>query len=204
MTIVSVILLWDDWCIQNIYDFTSLFLFLHVAMASCDSFLRILFPHLDRFRHCDSTCTYSEWSQWQRVPNSNVNVAKSRCNSGQAYSERRSQSASERGCNPKLETQKVCKYLCNFIVCKCIYVFACVLYMYPAGILDREDTLIYSLGLGSTGYDYSIITPPPSPPSNTTRRKRNNHLVEYRCPANETDGFICPSRGIQSPIHVNE
>ena len=35
-----------------------------------------------------------------------------------------------------------------------------MLYMYPAGILDREDTLIYSLGLGSTGYDYSVITEP--------------------------------------------
>ena len=95
-------------CIQNSYNLTSLSFFLYPALASCDSFLRILFPYLAHFSHCDDTCTYTEWSQWQRVPNSDVNVAESTCNSGQAYSERRLRSASERGCDPKNETRQVC------------------------------------------------------------------------------------------------
>lgn len=80
--------------------------------------------------------------------------------------------------------------------------------MYPTGKLDREDTLIYSLGLGSTGHDYSIVNEPilqgpvspPTPPSNTTRRRRQT--IEYRCPDRGTDGYICHSLGIHAPIHV--
>ena len=65
----------------------------------------------------------------------------------------------------------------------------------PAGVLDRVDRLIFSLGLGSGGYDYSVITEPapvspaPTSPSNTTRRRRQTQ--EFRCPANGRNGEIC-------------
>ena len=81
-------------------------IFQHTGLPHCDSFLRILFPHL--FKHCDGTCTYTEWSQWQRVPNSVVNVAKSNCSTGEAYSERRTRTAPESGCDPESETRQVC------------------------------------------------------------------------------------------------
>jgi len=72
--------------------------------------------------------------------------------------------------------------------------------MYPAGELDLEDSLIYSLGLGSTGHDYSTNTLSPSPPSNTTRRRRQS--IEERCPNSGTNGYICHSIGIHEPMHV--
>ena len=75
-----------------------------------------------------------------------------------------------------------------------------MLIIYPAGVLDRVDKLIYSLGLGSTGYDYSIteiadITVDFADTagvatSNSTRRRRQSQ--EFRCPANGTTGEICP------------
>ena len=80
--------------------------FLHTGLLRCDSFLRILFPQL--FKHCAGSCTYTEWSPWQRVPNSVVNVAESNCTTGEAYSERRTRTASESGCNPESETRRVC------------------------------------------------------------------------------------------------
>jgi len=90
----------------------------------------------------------------------------------------------------------------------CVYIFVCVLYMYLTGELDREDTLIYSLGLGSTGHDYSIVTEPipqgpvspPTSASNTTRRRRQT--IEYRCPHLGTNGYICDHLGIYAPIHI--
>ena len=83
-----------------------LYIFLSPGLPGCDSFLRILFPQL--FTHCAGSCTYTEWSPWQRVPNSTVNVPISNCASGEAYSQRRTRTASESGCNPESETQRVC------------------------------------------------------------------------------------------------
>ena len=71
-----------------------------------------------------------------------------------------------------------------------------MLIIYPAGVLDRVDRLIYSLGLGSTGYDYSVINAEYADIAsketllNITRRRRQSQ--EFRCPANGTTGEICP------------
>lgn len=78
----------------------------------------------------------------------------------------------------KLKHDKSVSTYISIVACSLSkYLHVYVLYIYPTGILDREDTLIYSLGLGSIGHDYSIVTEPgtgplPSPPSNTTRRRR--------------------------------
>ena len=64
-----------------------------------------------------------------------------------------------------------------------------------SGVPNQVERLIFSLGLGSGGYDYSPInepapvSPAPTSPSNTTRRRRQS--LEPRCPANGTNGEIC-------------
>ena len=88
--------------------------------------------------------------------------------------------------------------------------------IYPSGVPNQVERLIFSLGLGSGGYDYSPInepappapvspapvspapvspapvSPAPTSPSNTTRSE------EPRCPANGKNGEICsdPPRGL--------
>ena len=71
----------------------------------CESNLKLLYP--EWFAHCN--CSYSDWSEWQLVEESVVDVPTSQCDSGQAYSESRTRSALGDGCN--LETQKrmICK-----------------------------------------------------------------------------------------------
>ncbi len=53
------------------------------ALRSCDSRLRILLPHL--FKHCD--CRYSDWSEWEQVPNTIGTDVSGTCESGQAFIE---------------------------------------------------------------------------------------------------------------------
>ena len=63
----------------------------------------------------------------------------------------------------------------------------------PAGVPDQVDKLIFSLGLGSGGYDYSATNEPVHPaltsPLSSTRRRRQGQ--EPRCPANGRNGEIC-------------
>ena len=79
--------------------------------------------------------------------------------------------------------------------------------IYPSGVPNQVERLIFSLGLGSAGYDYSPITgpapvspapvsPAPTSPSNTTRRRRQTQ--KPRCPANGLNGEICktPPQGL--------
>ena len=78
----------------------------------------------------------------------------------------------------------------------------CIAILHSVGVLDRVDRLIFSLGLGSGGYDYSPInepapvSPAPTSPSNTTRRRRQSQ--ERRCPDNGRNGEICldPPQGL--------
>ncbi len=76
------------------------------APLDCDSNVRIILPQL--FTHC-SSCSYSEWSKWQFVSDSIVDVPRSQCDSGQSYSESRSRSAIGDGCYPETETRVICK-----------------------------------------------------------------------------------------------
>ena len=70
----------------------------------CESNLRLLYP--ERFAHCD--CSYSDWSEWQFVDGSVVDVPTSQCDSGQAYSESRTRSAIGDGCISEKETRVNC------------------------------------------------------------------------------------------------
>lgn len=93
---------------------TSLFLAGGLAAPlPCDSNLRIVLPHL--FSHCE--CQFSEWSEWENVPDTVVNVSTAVCNSSQAYDERRTRSAIGQMCEPVSETRQVCKFsLTSFLL----------------------------------------------------------------------------------------
>lgn len=73
------------------------------AQLPCNSQLRILLPHL--FTHCE--CKYSDWSDWEHVPNSVATDATGNCSSGESYEEKRTRSAF--GCQTEEETQSVCE-----------------------------------------------------------------------------------------------
>ncbi len=85
-----------------------------VDLEYFESQLRILFPEL--FTHCTG-CQYSEWTEWQFVKDSIVDVPTSQCDSGQSYSESRNRSATGNGCVSETETRVVCKL---FVVVKCV------------------------------------------------------------------------------------
>ena len=76
------------------------------VQLSCNSQLRLVLP--DLFAHC--SCSYSEWSAWEAVPNSVVRVPTSQCRSNESYSETRTQSAIGQGCRSRTQTRSVCKY----------------------------------------------------------------------------------------------
>lgn len=76
------------------------------SSLSCDSQLRIVLPSL--FTHC--SCSYSDWSAWEAVPNSVARVPLSQCGSGEAYNETRSQSVIGQGCQPRTENRIICKF----------------------------------------------------------------------------------------------
>ena len=76
------------------------------VQLSCDSQLRLVLPAL--FTHC--SCSYSEWSAWEAVPNSVVRVRTSQCRSNESYNETRTQSAIGQGCQSRTQTRSVCKY----------------------------------------------------------------------------------------------
>lgn len=73
---------------------------------NCNSQLRLVLPAL--FAHC--SCSYSEWSAWEAVPNSVVSVPTSQCRSNESYNETRTQSAIGQGCRSRTQTRSVCKY----------------------------------------------------------------------------------------------
>ena len=81
----------------------------------CDSYLRYVYP--EYFTHCDSeqadqpVCSYSEWSEWETVNNSTVDVPTSQCGSGHAYNESRTRSAPSPECPPESETHHVCEFV---------------------------------------------------------------------------------------------
>ncbi|XP_064402099.1 uncharacterized protein LOC135347910 isoform X2 [Halichondria panicea] len=74
------------------------------ALRSCDSRLRILLPHL--FLHCD--CIYSDWSEWEQVPNSIGTDVSGTCESGQAFIETRRKMAIGEGCEEQDESRTMC------------------------------------------------------------------------------------------------
>ena len=74
------------------------------VQLSCNSQLRLVLPAL--FAHC--SCSYSEWSVWEAVPNSVVRVPTSQCGSNESYSETRTQSAIGQGCRSRTQTRSVC------------------------------------------------------------------------------------------------
>ena len=79
--------------------------YLQLDCESNNANLRLLYP--ERFAHCD--CSYSDWSEWQFVDGSVVDVPTSQCDSGQAYSESRTRSAIGDGCiSETLETRVNC------------------------------------------------------------------------------------------------
>ena len=57
----------------------------------------------------DTTCVYSEWSQWERISQSTISIELSVCDSGMAFRQRRTQTSPMNGCNPIQETRLVCK-----------------------------------------------------------------------------------------------
>ena len=92
-----------------------------ISQLNCDSLLRNIYPEL--FTHCD--CSYSQWSEWQFVPNSVVDVPTTQCPTGQAYSESRTRSAVGQGCISETETRVICKFLVPLSI-TIIYLCVCV------------------------------------------------------------------------------
>lgn len=83
-----------------------------LALASCqqklpcNSPLRKALPQY--FLHC--VCRYSDWSDWEVVPKSAVDVPTSQCTSGNAVKERRSRTVlGGEGCSDTMETREICK-----------------------------------------------------------------------------------------------
>jgi len=66
------------------------------SSLNCDSQLRIVLPSL--FTHC--SCSYSDWSAWEEVPNSVARVPLSQCGSGEAYNETAPNLSSDRDASP--------------------------------------------------------------------------------------------------------
>ncbi len=77
------------------------------APLNCASHLRIILPRL--FTHCTGY-QYSEWTEWQFVKDSIVDVPTSQCDTGQSYSESRNRSVTGNGCVSETETRVVCKF----------------------------------------------------------------------------------------------
>ena len=76
---------------------------------NCKSFLRFVQPHL--FKHCDSSCTYSAYSNWKTVPDTEVLAPLGYCESGAAHTRQRQQTAPEQGCPVKTEKVQTCKHV---------------------------------------------------------------------------------------------
>ncbi len=73
----------------------------------CDSPLRLRRPEF--FKHCD--CSYGDWSEWEIVAGSRIDVPKSQCEKGEAYSESRQKKSFGKNCPPITETRLICKLL---------------------------------------------------------------------------------------------
>ncbi len=77
-------------------------------LPSCNSRLRFLLPKW--FKHCD--CTYSDWSEWEPVPNTIGTDVSSTCESGQAFNETRRQMTVGESCQERAENRTICKFEC--------------------------------------------------------------------------------------------
>ena len=87
-----------------------------VVQFPCDHRLRLSFP--DLFLHCNTAeCFYSDWTNWEMVPNSVVSSAS--CASREAFREKRTRSAL--GCEDETETKLICKCLCKLDSANKIY-----------------------------------------------------------------------------------
>lgn len=71
----------------------------------CDSPFRLRRP--DLFKHCE--CLYGDWSEWEAVPDSLVNVSTSQCHTGQAYSEIRQRVSLQKDCSAQTEKRQICE-----------------------------------------------------------------------------------------------
>ena len=161
----------------------------------CDSYLRYVYP--EHFTHCDlgayiyqlpPICSYSEWSEWETVDSSTVDVPTLQCSSGRAYSESRSRSASSPDCTPESETRQVCEFI--------IYVCCMSLLLWPSiGMPDDTDRFIEALGLGS------VYAPAPVPGipqcANCRPQSNSSTLAKYKrsslqwCPETVGSKPIC-------------
>ena len=76
---------------------------------SCDSSLRILFPHL--FTHCNnpSTCGYGPWGRWFYT---GMLKNDSKCDSGKMRQQNRTRTASTPACESQLQPEKQERYKC--------------------------------------------------------------------------------------------
>ncbi len=96
---------------RNIFVFGVLFATTIVSTAAlqpCHSKLRFRRP--DLFKHCE--CTYSDWSEWEPVPNTIGTDVSSTCESGQAFNETRRKMAIGEGCEEGAENRTICKFEC--------------------------------------------------------------------------------------------
>ena len=123
------------------------------AALPCDHPLRISAPQY--FSHCDSVCTYSDWSEWLAIPNS---VApSSQCPTKEAYQERRKRGVlgkSIADCTETSETRQVCECV---VLNKNVMVNTLII---VTGLPDQEDRLILALGLGGSKQDFNPIGSP--------------------------------------------
>ena len=108
------------------------------VQLSCDSQLRLVLPAL--FTHC--SCSYSEWSAWEAVPNSVVRVRTSQCRSNESYNETRTQSAIGQGCQSRTQTRSVCKYGLHLgLLADYLYMFLFYCFLYSAS--ERRVEIIW-------------------------------------------------------------
>ena len=94
---------------NNYFIFTVIGVAVFIATSQqslpCDSLYRLYRP--DLFQHCN--CPYSDWSEWEIVEGSVVNVLKSACPTGQAYTERRQKNSYLSTCPTLVETKQICE-----------------------------------------------------------------------------------------------
>ena len=73
------------------------------SQLPCNSQLRTIRP--DLFRHCGSTCSYSQWSPWKII-----DKALSRtCASGKSFKQIRTRHDLDSSCDQQNETKFTCK-----------------------------------------------------------------------------------------------
>ena len=107
-------------------------------LLDCTSQIRLFLPHL--FTHCSTVCQYSEWSDWQMVSGSTVNVPTTQCSSGEAYNGTRTRSStaydySILGCTDTTQARQICKlFLHSIRYCACTWIIIIVYVSIPAQV----------------------------------------------------------------------